>query len=1306
MKRNLITKVIAGGFFTIAAFVSYAATVTTTSTSFEVDTTVKLIPESANWSEGSITLWFTDGGVAGSEESYVVYFRDASAQSEDGWEEIPHSESERMWQRDATGKLTLTDPKFATRLDGIPPVEYLVVDANSVVNGEVKISASCITRMKFGVFVGLSKYNNAYDRELEEIPECKSYAEKIARLAKTNGRFLDDNVRILTDDTAKSDDLEDAFDYVAEYAKTGDICLLYFMTHGGGGLQADGSTTGLALYDAQYSNAKLLQQIERISGKGMTRDGPKGVAVVGFVHACESATIGLTLGSLSSLNNTAWITSSYGTTYGNYFSISLLDYGWENGWAGDSGQPLTCESLAEYTKKLTDAVFDGVFLKSYRRKKDGTREHVIIGTPEVRIDDMYGILGNITIGTSGTRKECSVPDKVNVIASKGESASQINLTLSGLPSKVDGVEFLFLRKCDDSDQTYDFDTWGAPTFKSVGGRATIVDTDVTNSSKINPFSYQVRVINGAGVSVSDVSDVVKGWRSSVVVTFDANGGEFFSDGSTTKVLVSDMGKREVDFSTLERPISPIGSNLGFKSWDVHLSRGDEILTDHSLIVPGSADVEYLFKARWVEVCDVVYVGVDGSVIAYYEDMDVGIKLNTLRYPLVLPPSSNMKFGGWWTQPDGRGVRVDNDPNVTVKTGDNRFYVYWEPIAHTLSPSAGVTGSTSTPLTFSQTYTFTSYLQLPDDGGTAGTMTVKTQKEHGGVAAATVTIQTADGTKQTIKGTISTADGTGQGALAGLTFTASGVTGTLSGYSVDGAIDASKSKDTTTVAVLNAFKGKSYVMALEPESATGEKVAMVNGVAGFSIVFSAKGKAKVTGTMPDGTKVSVSSQLIVGSEWCCLPVVYSKTGNSLAFLLWFDREGNFDSVSGMTTWKGKGFEVKWHDDVAVSKVGNLSGTSYFNLEESPTKLGGTSIIKRISPINVEVTPNGAKWDVPKSASVKMDRSGTLVYGANPSALKLTYKAKTGTFSGSVTFYTEADGRLKKIRATVNGVVVDGVGYGTALVKKEGVWPVVIGPNKIEVAFETAGVVLPSNFVGEYTGFVEDSSKATGNPKWPMERGTLTMSIGADGATQVVIDSILGKVSFSAKGWDSYSNDYGYADVVLMGNGGEQLTLSVRSDLEWYFTELEGSVVGGIFGSTKMTIYGARNRFADSWDTEVKDGVKAFLAKQTGSHRISVSSIDYGGGYPYNWEFGIANEGEEAPLTLTIDNDGTATVSGTLSGREIEGVTRILFWSAEYYALANFYLQLDAKTECLLSFALYSCYEPWQNIGGEGWMRNIR
>ena len=36
------------------------------------------------------------------------------------------------------------------------------------------------------------------------------------------------------------------------------------------------------------------------------------------------------------------------------------------------------------------------------------------------------------------------------------------------------------------------------------------------------------------------------------------------------------------------------------------------------------------------------------------------------------------------------------------------------------------------------------------------------------------------------------------------------------------------------------------------------------------------------------------------------------------------------------------------------------------------------------------------------------------------------------------------KLKKVSATVNGVVVDGVGYGSAVIKKVGTMPVVIAP----------------------------------------------------------------------------------------------------------------------------------------------------------------------------------------------------------------------------------------------------------------------
>ena len=84
-------------------------------------------------------------------------------------------------------------------------------------------------------------------------------------------------------------------------------------------------------------------------------------------------------------------------------------------------------------------------------------------------------------------------------------------------------------------------------------------------------------------------------------------------------------------------------------------------------------------------------------------------------------------------------------------------------------------------------------------------------------------------------------------------------------------------------------------------------------------------------------------------------------------------------------------------------------------------------------------NGAKWvveDGAKAGQVKIDRkTGELMTtSANWAALKLSYKAKTGQFSGSFKAYVQADGRLKSTTVKVAGVLVDGAGYGTATVKK--------------------------------------------------------------------------------------------------------------------------------------------------------------------------------------------------------------------------------------------------------------------------------
>ena len=83
--------------------------------------------------------------------------------------------------------------------------------------------------------------------------------------------------------------------------------------------------------------------------------------------------------------------------------------------------------------------------------------------------------------------------------------------------------------------------------------------------------------------------------------------------------------------------------------------------------------------------------------------------------------------------------------------------------------------------------------------------------------------------------------------------------------------------------------------------------------------------------------------------------------------------------------------------------------------------------------------GAKWTLPKAGEMQLAKDGTVdaaKLGENPSALKLTYKAKDGTFKGSFKAYSDANGKPKGATVKVTGVLVNGTGYGAVTVKGGG------------------------------------------------------------------------------------------------------------------------------------------------------------------------------------------------------------------------------------------------------------------------------
>ena len=126
----------------------------------------------------------------------------------------------------------------------------------------------------------------------------------------------------------------------------------------------------------------------------------------------------------------------------------------------------------------------------------------------------------------------------------------------------------------------------------------------------------------------------------------------------------------------------------------------------------------------------------------------------------------------------------------------------------------------------------------------------------------------------------------------------------------------------------------------------------------------------------------------------------------------------------------------------------------------------TVLEDLLPKDEQATVAGGKWTFAKAASVKWGKpkkgaaipeiydeaSGKGLFvdtskGTNLSGLKLTYTPKKGTFKGSFKVYA-LEGvspkiKLKKYTVKVNGVVVDGVGYGAATSKKPALaWSVTV------------------------------------------------------------------------------------------------------------------------------------------------------------------------------------------------------------------------------------------------------------------------
>ena len=326
-----------------------------------------------------------------------------------------------------------------------------------------------------------------------------------------------------------------------------------------------------------------------------------------------------------------------------------------------------------------------------------------------------------------------------------------------------------------------------------------------------------------------------------------------------------------------------------------------------------------------------------------------------------------------------------------------------------------------------------------DRALMGTIQVKVGKPNAktGLAAVSAVVVGLDGKKTKLKASDNgkaqiASDGPTTVSLEGgesctVVLGADGMGGTYGAYEIDGARNVFTSKDSADKAAAAAVlaKWKGAVNVAWRADAT-ERVPPYNTL---SVSIANKGKVKVAGTLANGTKVSASGQLSVGEEWCCVPVVVSKKGVSLQFAVWLPA----------ATSAAAPVVVGLGDDVKVGKPGTLKGGAAFRIDADAFAARWGQRALPYLPDGVAVG-GGAKWTLPKAGSVAYAKGTTTVdeakAGENPSGLKLTYKAKDGTFKGSFKAYSDVNGKPKATKVNVTGVLVDGVGYGAATIKKVG------------------------------------------------------------------------------------------------------------------------------------------------------------------------------------------------------------------------------------------------------------------------------
>ena len=497
----------------------------------------------------------------------------------------------------------------------------------------------------------------------------------------------------------------------------------------------------------------------------------------------------------------------------------------------------------------------------------------------------------------------------------------------------------------------------------------------------------------------------------MTVLFDAVYG---ADRETLRVFTTQEPGKPYVF-----PTEPSYHGHAFRGWFTAKTGGEQV-------APGTivslADPDTLYAHWTVKTFHMSYElnGGTGDI----EDFDA--EYGSAFGAMPMPKKPGYMFDGWWTTADFQnGTKVSEGDGVPFR--DTTLFAKWERRRLWYHDTA---------FHLEKAETWNGYVVDPAAGDVvAGTIQVKAGKPNKktGLSKLTVTVQLSGGKKKKLKG--STFDGTFTGDLDGralyIKLGYSSLSGTFGGYALDGTRNVFTAKDADSKIVaaraLNRWQG-TYVVAWPG----------VAGWNGLSLEVKTKGKVKASGTLADGTRVSATTQLLVGERESAIALSWTKKTASVACLVWLCEDGTLECANlpgGVSALIANARSGAYLQAGAKLHIGMASLSAVVpGLQEN------------LLPDGMEVRMNGTKFDVDKAGriSVKNGAIDLSKAGTNPSGLKLNYKVKDCTFKGSFNGYVLSGGKLKKVRVQVSGVVLGRVGYGTATVKKVGSVPVTISP----------------------------------------------------------------------------------------------------------------------------------------------------------------------------------------------------------------------------------------------------------------------